>query len=111
MSKPIIFSIIFSLIILLIILLILILKYEFSPWLHLLQVIPVFLSVLSIMYLKQYKCKCGKDEYKKSGGVNNLDNVDIQKKKLISQNINLTFFTYYIYLKYLALLFIYVISI
>ena len=88
MSKPIIFSIIFSLIILLIILLILILKYEFSPWLHLLQVIPVFLSVLSIMYLKQYKCKCGQDEYKKSGGVNNLDNVDIQKKKLISQLIN-----------------------
>lgn len=88
MSKPIIFSIIFSLIILLIILLILILKYEFSPWLHLLQVIPVFLSVLSILYLKQYKCKCGKDEYKKSGGVNNLDNVDIQKKKLISQLIN-----------------------
>ena len=88
MSKPIIFSIIFSLIILLIILLILILKYEFSPWLHLLQVIPVFLSVLSIMYLKQYKCKCGKDEYKKSGGVNNLDNVDIQKKKLIAQLIN-----------------------
>lgn len=39
------------------------------------------------MYLKQCKCKCGKGECVKCGGVNNLDGVDAQKKKLISDLI------------------------